>query len=53
MIGLGVAMALIPTLKVLSSWFRRDEFSTPTGVLLMIGSVGGPAAAGPLAAMSD
>jgi len=53
MIGLGVAMVYVPTLKVLSSWFRRDEFSTLTGVLLMIGNIGGLAAAGPLAAMSD
>ena len=53
MIGPGVAMVYVPTLKVLSSWSRRDEFSTLTGVLLMIGSVGGPATAGPLAAMSD
>lgn len=53
MIGLGVAMVYVPTLKVLSSWFRRDEFSTLTGILLMVGNVGGLAAAGPLAAMSD
>ena len=53
MIGLGVAMVYVPTLKVLSSWFHRDEFSTLTGVLLMVGNVGGLAAAGPLAAMSD
>ena len=53
MIGLGVAMVYVPTLKVLSSWFRKDEFSTMTGVLLMIGNAGGLAAAGPLAAMSD
>jgi len=53
MIGLGVAMVYVPTLKVLSSWFRKDEFSTLTGVLLMVGNFGGLAAAGPLAAMSD
>lgn len=53
MIGLGVAMVYVPTLKVLSSWFHRDEFSTLTGILLMVGNVGGLAAAGPLAAMSD
>jgi predicted MFS family arabinose efflux permease len=53
MIGLGVAMVYVPTLKVLSSWFRKDEFSTLTGVLLMVGNIGGLAAAGPLAAMSD
>ncbi|MHC1680379.1 MAG: MFS transporter [Methanomassiliicoccales archaeon] len=53
MIGLGVAMVYIPTLKVLSSWFRKDEFSTLTGVLLMVGNVGGLAAAWPLAAMSE
>lgn len=53
MIGLGVSMVYVPTLKVLSSWFRRDEFSTMTGVLLMVGNVGGLAAAAPLAALSD
>lgn len=53
MIGVGVAMVYVPTLKVLSSWFRRDEFSTLTGLLLTVGNVGGLAAAGPLAAMSD
>ena len=53
MIGLGVAMVYVPTLKVLSSWFRKDEFSTLTGLLLTVGNIGGLAAAGPLAAMSE
>ena len=53
MIGLGVAMVYVPTLKVLSSWFSKEQFSTLTGLLLTIGNIGGLAAAGPLAAMSE
>ncbi len=53
MIGLGVAMVYVPALKIMAVWFRRDEFVSLTGLLLTVGSVGGLAAAGPLAYMSD
>jgi sugar phosphate permease len=53
MIGLGVAMVYVPTLKIMAVWFHRDEFVSMTGLLLIVGSVGGLAAAGPLAYMSD
>lgn len=53
LIGLGVAMVYVPTLKIMAVWFRRDEFVSMTGLLLIVGSVGGLAAAGPLAYMSD
>jgi len=53
MIGLGVAMVYVPTLKIISVWFRQDEFASLTGLLLTVGSIGGLAAAGPLAYMSD
>jgi len=53
MIGLGVAMVYVPTLKILSAWFHKDEFSSLTGILLTVGNIGGLAAAGPLAAMSE
>jgi MFS family permease len=53
LIGLGVAMVFVPTLKIMSLWFHRDEFVSITGLLLIVGSLGGLAAAGPLAYMSD
>ncbi|MBN1109933.1 MAG: MFS transporter [Methanomassiliicoccales archaeon] len=53
MIGLGVAMVYVPTLKVLSAWFRHDQFGSLTGLLLTVGNIGGLAAAGPLAYMSE
>ncbi len=53
LIGVGVAMVYIPTMKILSTWYRKDEFASLTGILIAVGNVGALSAAGPLALISD
>lgn len=49
LIGMGLACVYVPTLKILSVWFRVNEFATLTGILNSVGSLGGLVAAAPLA----
>lgn len=49
LVGLGVAMLFVSTLKVLTEWFSPHEFATMTGILFAIGGVGSLASAAPLA----
>lgn len=49
LVGIGVAMLFVPTLKVLASWFTPREFASTTGILIAMGGVGSLTAAAPLA----
>lgn len=40
LVGFGVSMVFIPTMKVLSQWFRKDEFAFMAGILNAVGGVG-------------
>ena len=40
MVGLGVSMVFIPTMKVLSQWFRAGEFAVMAGILNAVGGLG-------------
>ncbi len=53
LVGLGVAMLFVPTMKVLTRWFRKTEFARMTGILMAIGGTGVLIAAEPLAWMSN
>jgi sugar phosphate permease len=53
LVGLGVAMLFVPTMKVLTNWFRTDEFARMTGILMAVGGLGGYIASRPLAWLSD
>lgn len=53
LIGIGAAVVYIPIMKVLAVWFRRNEFASMSGVLLLVGNVGGIAAAAPMVLMID
>ena len=53
LIGVGVAMVYIPTMKILSTWYRKNEFASLTGILIAVGNFGGLSAAGPLALISN
>ncbi len=49
LVGLGAGMAFTPTMKILSTWFRVNEFTRMAGALLFMGGVGALTAAAPLA----
>ena len=53
LVGLGVAMLFVPTMKVITSWFRKEEFARMTGILLAVGGLGAYTASRPLAWLSD
>jgi sugar phosphate permease len=53
LIGIGVSMIYIPTMKILASWYRENEFASLAGILLAIGNLGALSAAGPLALVSS
>jgi sugar phosphate permease len=52
LVGIGIAMLFVPTLKVLAEWFRVKEFAMMTGILMAMGGIGSYAAAAPLAYIS-
>jgi sugar phosphate permease len=52
LVGLGISMLFVPTLKVLAEWFLAREFATMTGILMAMGGVGSLSAATPLALLS-
>ena len=52
LVGLGVSMLFVPTMKVLAEWFRVREFATMTGILMAMGGLGSLTAAFPLALLS-
>lgn len=52
MVGIGVAMVFVCTLKILTHWFRREQFARMTGLLMALGGVGVWTATQPLAALS-
>ena len=52
LVGLGVAMLFVPTLKILAEWFHVREFALMTGILMALGGVGSLIAATPLAWLS-
>ncbi|MGO9571676.1 MAG: MFS transporter [Desulfomonilaceae bacterium] len=53
MVGLGVSMVFIPTMKILSQWFRIREFAFMTAILTTMGGLGALIAATPLALMTE
>ena len=52
LVGLGVAMVFVPTMKVFTHWFRREEFAGMMGILMALGGVGAYTAAQPLGWLS-
>jgi len=53
LIGVGVAMVYIPIMKILATWYRKNEFASLSGVLLAVGNIGALGAAGPLGLLSE
>ncbi|TKJ40544.1 MFS transporter [Candidatus Aerophobetes bacterium Ae_b3b] len=52
MVGLGVSVLFIPTLKILANWFEVEKFAIVTGILMAIGGLGWLFAATPLALLT-
>ena len=53
LVGLGVAMLFVPTMKVMTNWFKTEEFARMTGILMAVGGLGAYTASRPLAWLSD
>ncbi|MFH1059657.1 MAG: MFS transporter [Pseudomonadota bacterium] len=52
LVGLGLSMLFVSTMKILTRWFRLGEFAFMTGILIAVGGLGVLVAAGPLAYLS-
>ncbi len=52
LVGFGAAMVFIPTMKILSQWFRPQEFAFMAGILNAVGGIGVMAATWLLAVMT-
>jgi sugar phosphate permease len=52
LVGVGVAMLFVPTMKILAEWYRAREFALMTGILMAMGGLGSLIAAAPLAWLS-
>jgi len=53
LIGFGVGGVYVPTIKAISQWFRKGEFTTMLGCFMAIGNVGAVVATTPLAWATD
>ncbi len=53
LVGLGVAMLFVPTMKTLAEWFHAREFAYMTGILMAMGGIGTLTAATPLVWLSS
>ncbi|MBN1474709.1 MAG: MFS transporter, partial [Syntrophaceae bacterium] len=51
-VGLGVAMVFVPTMKILTNWFEPEKYARMTGFMMALGGLGGYIAATPLAYLS-
>ena len=47
-VGLGVGFVYVPAVRLMSDWFRKNEFGTYSGLLVAIGNAGSLASAVPL-----
>ncbi|KIX12763.1 MFS transporter [Dethiosulfatarculus sandiegensis] len=53
LVGLGVAMVFVATLKILTSWFSATEFAKMTGLIMAVGGIGVYTSSDPLVFLSD
>lgn len=53
LVGLGVSMVFVPTMKILTNWFEKKDFTLMTGLLISLGGVGAYTAATPLAMLNE
>jgi sugar phosphate permease len=53
LVGFGVSMVFIPTMKILSQWYYPSEFASMAGILNAVGGIGVLAATWLLASMTE
>lgn len=53
LVGLGVSVIFVATLRFQVSWFRDSEFGTVSGLLILVGNLGGVVATTPVALMAQ
>ena len=53
LIGLGTAVIFVAILKIISNWFREEEFGTMIGITCFLGYMGGVLAQSPLATLIE
>lgn len=53
LVGLGVAMLFVPTMKILAEWFHVREFAFMTGILMAMGGLGSLSSTTPLVWLSS
>jgi sugar phosphate permease len=49
LVGVGVSLLFVSTMKIQAVWFRKHEFALMAGILMAVGGAGGLLAASPLA----
>lgn len=52
LVGLGVGLVLVHSMKILTAWFKPDQFARMMGVLMGVGGLGMLLASSPLAYLS-
>ncbi len=53
LIGIGVSGVYIPTVKIISLWFKHGEFATAMGILFAVGNLGAIFSSFPLAVLIE
>jgi sugar phosphate permease len=53
LVGLGVSVIFVATLKFQVNWFRAAEFGTVSGLLMVVGNLGSVMATSPVAVLSQ
>lgn len=53
LVGLGVSVVFVTTLKFQGNWFRASEFGTVSGLLMLVGNLGAVTATTPVALMAQ
>jgi len=53
LVGVGISMLFVPSLKVLAEWFGQKEYALAVGILMATGGVGVLSAATPLAFLNE
>ena len=51
-VGLGVAMLFVPTMKIFAEWFEKKQFGLMAGLLMAVGGIGSLTASTPLVWLS-